>query len=93
MRFESALLNAEHFDDAPTIPSFREPELRKAFRVVQGIRHIAGSLADPGADMLDYYRSLLLETLAMIRLRHVTPEKKRHAYLAAALLVERLEEW
>jgi ActR/RegA family two-component response regulator len=93
IRFELALLNAEHFNDAPTIPSFREPELKKAFRVVQGIRHIAGQLADPGADMLDYYQGLLLQTLAMIRLRHIPPPKKRHAYLAAALVCERLEEW
>jgi hypothetical protein len=67
--------------------------LKKAFGVVQGIRHIVGILADPGADMLDYYQGLLLQTLAMIRLRHVTPAKKQHAYLAAALLCERLEEW
>ena len=93
LRFESALLTREHFNDAPTIPSFQEPELRKAFRVVQGIRHIAGQLADPGADMLDYYQGLLLQTLAMLRLRHVPPEKKQHAYLAASLLCERLEEW
>ncbi len=93
LRFESALLSADHFNDAPTIPSFQEPELTKAFRVVQGMRHIAGQLADPGADMLDYYQGLLLQTLAVIRLRHVTLEKKRHAYLAASLLVERLEEW
>jgi CheY-like chemotaxis protein len=93
LRFELALLSADHFNDAPTIPSFEEPELKKAFRVVQGIRHIAGGLADPGADMLDYYQGLLLQTLAMIRLRHVTPSKKQHAYLAAALLFERLEEW
>jgi len=93
LRFESALLSADHFNDAPTIPSFQDPELTKAFRVVQGIRYIAGELAGPGADMLDYYQGLLLQTLAVLRLRHVTPEKKRHAYLAAALLVERLEEW
>lgn len=92
-RFESALLNARHFDDAPTIPNFQEPELKKAFRVVQGIRHIAGQLADPGADMLDYYQGLLLQTLAMLRLRHIPPPKKRHAYLAAALVCERLGEW
>jgi DNA-binding NarL/FixJ family response regulator len=92
-RFELALLSADHFNDAPAVPSFEEPELKKAFRVVQGIRHIAGQLADPGADMLDYYQGLLLQTLAMIRLRHVTPSKKQHAYLAAALLCERLEEW
>jgi hypothetical protein len=93
LRFESALLSADYFNDAPTIPSFEEPKLTKAFRVVQGIRHIAGQLADPGADMLDYYQGLLLQTLSVIRLRHVTPEKKRHVYLAAALLVERLERW
>jgi len=93
LRFESALLTREHFNDAPTIPSFEEPELRKAFRVVQGIRHIAGQLADPGADMLDYYQGLLLQTLAILGLRHVPPEKKQHAYLAASLLCERFEEW
>jgi len=91
--FESALLDSEHFNDAVTIPSFREPELRKAFRVVLGIRHIARQLADPGADMLDYYQGLLLQTLAILRLRHVPPEKKQHAYLAASLLCEWLEEW
>jgi len=93
LRFEMALLNASHFDDTPTLPSFQQPELKKAFSVVQGIRQIAGGLARPATDMLDYYQGLLLQTLAMIRLRHVEAPKKCHAYLAASLLCQRLDDW
>jgi ActR/RegA family two-component response regulator len=92
-RFETALLGASDFDDMLTLPDFRQPELKKAFSVVQGIRNIAGKLTGLDADMLDYYRGLLLQTLTMIRLRNVHPLKKRHAYLAASLLCERLDEW
>jgi DNA-binding response OmpR family regulator len=93
LRFEVALLKASEFGDIPTLPRFEEPELRKAFVVVLGIRRIASQLADPGADMLDYYQGLVLQTLTMIRLRHVLPPQKRHAYLAASLLCQRLDEW
>ena len=93
-QFEAYLLNAKYFDDRPTLPSsFREPELRKAFEVVQGIRYIAGKLIGVTSSMLDYYQGLYLQTLAIINLRHITPQKKRHAYLAASLLCERLERW
>jgi hypothetical protein len=74
------------------LPRFQQPELQKAFFVVVGIRQIAARLADPGGDLLDYYQGLLLQTLAVIRMRHVTPQKKCHAYLAAALLCQWLEE-
>jgi hypothetical protein len=43
LQFESALLSAKFFSDKPTLPTFRQAELRKAFEVVQGIRYIAGS--------------------------------------------------
>jgi hypothetical protein len=43
--------------------------------------------------MLDYYQGLLLQTLAMIGRRHIGPLKKRHAYLAASLLCQRLDHW
>jgi hypothetical protein len=92
-RFEVALLKASEFGDIPTLPRFDEPELRKAFIVVLGIRRIASQLADSGADMLDYYQGLVLQTLTMIRLRHVLPSQKLHAYLAASLLCQRLDEW
>lgn len=92
-QFELALLSTKSFNDRPTLPTFREKELKKAFEVVQGIRHIAGRVAGPRAGMLDYYQGLLLQSLAIICLRHVTPPKKRHAYLAASLLCQRLENW
>ena len=59
----------------------------------RGSKQIASQLAGPGANMLDYYQGLLMQTLAMIRLPHIAPLKKRHAYLAASLLCQRLEEW
>lgn len=93
LRFEAALLSASQFGDAPTLPRLQGPELRKAFVVVLGIRQIASGLAGPEADMLDYYQGLMLQSLAMIRLRHVPRLKKRHAYLAASLLRQRLETW
>jgi CheY-like chemotaxis protein len=93
LQFESALLSAKFFSDKPTLPTFRQAELRKAFEVVQGIRHIAGELIGPRTSMLDYYQGLLLQTLAMIGRRHIGPLKKRHAYLAASLLCQRLDHW
>jgi CheY-like chemotaxis protein len=92
-QFEQALLSTRYFDDMPTQPTFQNAELRKAFEVVQGIRHIAGRLAGQRTGMLDYYQGLLLQTLAMICLRHVSLPKKRHAYLAASLLCQRLDSW
>jgi hypothetical protein len=92
-QFELALLATKSFHDKPTLPAFRQTELRKAFEVVQGLRQIAGRVAGPGAGMLDYYQGLFLQTLAMICLRHVSPPKKRHAYLAASLLCQRLDNW
>jgi hypothetical protein len=91
VRFETALLSVRDYSGTPTLPRFQQPELQKAFFVVVGIRQIAARLADPGGDMLDYYQGLLLQTLAVIRMRHVTPPKKCHAYLAAALLCGWLE--
>lgn len=92
-QFEQALLSSRYFDDMPTLPAFRQAELKKAFEVVQGLRHIAGQLVGRRTDMLDYYQGLLLQSLAMICLRHVTPPKKRHAYLAASLLCQRVDNW
>ena len=91
--FEQALLSTRYFGDMPTLPTFRHGELRKAFEVIQGLRHIAGRLAGGRVEMRDYYQGLLLQTLAMICLRHVAPPKKRHAYLAASMLSQRLENW
>ncbi len=91
--FEAYLLNAKYFDDRPTLPSFREAELKKAFEVVQGIRYMAGQIVGSSTSMLDYYQGLYLHTLAILGLPHISPAKKRHAYLAASLLCERLERW
>jgi hypothetical protein len=92
-RFEAALLTAKYFDDTPTLPSLGQPEVRKAFEVVQSIRFIAGRLVGPHTGMLDYYAGLLLHTLTMIGRKHVSIPKKRHAYLAASLLCHRLNTW
>jgi hypothetical protein len=93
LQFEAALLSAKFFSDKPTLPTFRQAELRKAFEVVQGIRYIAGQLVGSRTSMLDYYQGLLLQTLTIIGRRHIAPPKKRHAYLAASLLCQRLDNW
>ena len=93
VRFEIALLGARYFDDKLTLPNFQQPELKKAFIAVQGLRYIAGKLIGSSSSMLDYYQGLLLQTLAVICLRHVDSLKKRHAYLAASLLCRRLDQW
>jgi CheY-like chemotaxis protein len=92
-RFEMALVSTRYFDDTPTLPSFSQPELRKAFEVIQSLRHVAGRLVGPHTMMLDYYQGLLLHTLAMIGWRHVSNRKKQHAYMAASLLCQRLNTW
>lgn len=91
--FEAYLLNMKYFDDRPTLPSFKQVELKKAFEVVQGIRYIAGQTVGSTSSMLDYYQGLYLHTLVIMGLRHIKPLKRRHAYLAASLLCERLERW
>lgn len=92
-QLELALLNAKYFDDTPTLPHFKQPDLRKAFEVIQSLRRIAGHLTNSRNTMLDYYQGLLLQTLTMIYRQHVSAPKKRHAYLSASLLCERLGSW
>ncbi|MFN8459995.1 MAG: phosphotransferase [Anaerolineae bacterium] len=92
-QLELALLNAKYFDDTPTLPHFKQADLRKAFEVIQSLRRIAGRLTNSHNSMLDYYQGLLLQTLTMIYRQHVSAPKKRHAYLSASLLCERLDSW
>ncbi len=90
--FEAALLNAKSFQEAQPSPRFRNPELQKAFDVIRGIRVITGELFGPSS-MQEYYQGLLLQTLAILHLKHISKPKKRHAYLSAALICRRLDTW
>ncbi|MGB0388605.1 MAG: response regulator [Ardenticatenaceae bacterium] len=91
--FEQALLTPTHSQDAYPNISFGNPHLDHAYRVVAALRRIAYDLIRLDGDMREYYQALFWHTLNIIRLRHITPQKKEHALLSAALICQRLEEW
>lgn len=91
--FEQALLIRANFQDAPLDISFGSNRLDHAYRVVIALRRIAADLIDLEGDTREYYQALFLHTLNIMRLRHISIEKKEHALLSAALICQRLEDW
>jgi hypothetical protein len=89
---ELALLAPKHLDGAADNVEFGCPALQKAFEVVAGLRLFAAGIYSP-ADAREYYEALLYQTLNVVRLKHIGPLKKRHAFLAASLACERLQTW
>jgi hypothetical protein len=93
-KFEAALLAAQYMGDVLSPPDFRDrPELKKAFKVVSGLRDITQRLLGAEVEMKEYYWGLFLLTLNVIRLKSIERLKKRHALLAASLLAHRLQSW
>ena len=90
--FEQALLEPQQFSLNPAQAAFGDPGIDKAYEVVVALRSLAFELVRPPCDRHEYYLSLLLHTLNVLRLRHIPAEKKEHALLAAALLCERLDQ-
>ncbi len=93
-KFEAALLAAQNMGDVLSAPEFSDqPELKKAFKVVSGLRGVARHLLGAEVEMKEYYWGLFLLTLNVIRLKSIERLKKRHALLAASLLAHRLQSW
>ncbi len=91
--FECALLTPKRFKEA--VPEFRceSENLTKVYNVVATLRRMASKSLGLDVDMREYYEALLLNTLNMLRLRHISATKKEHALLSASLLCERLDRW
>lgn len=91
--FEQALLASANFQDAPPDISFDNGRLDHAYQIVLALRRIASDLINLEGDMREYYQALFIHTLNIMRLRHISVEKKEHALLSAALICQRLEDW
>lgn len=87
------MLEATSFADTSAIPSFSNPNLEKAYRVIVSLRKIAHKLIVLDGDMREYYWTLLFHTLKILQLPHISSSKKEHALLAASLLCQRLDQW
>jgi len=90
---EQALLAPADFREASPETSLANGQLDHTYKVVSALRRIASELIDLEGDMREYYQALFLHTLNIMRLRHISAEKKEHALLAAALICQRLEDW
>lgn len=93
LAFEQALLAPASFGETSRDMSFVNDRLDHAYQVVLALRHIASDLIDLEGDMREYYQALLLHALNIIRLSHISNEKKEHALLSASLICQRLEDW
>ena len=91
--FEQALLASANFQDAPPDISFDNGRLDHAYQIVLALHRIASDLINLEGDMREYYQALFIHTLNIMRLRHISVEKKEHALLSAALICQRLEDW
>jgi CheY-like chemotaxis protein len=90
---EAALLTPYAFGQPAPDLIFTDPEVSKAYRVINGLRRTAAELTQSDGGLLEYYQALFVHTLNAMRLRHISPNKKEHALLSAALLCQRLENW
>jgi hypothetical protein len=93
LSFEQALLAPANFRHVPLGVSFTNDRLNHAYRVVLALRRIASDLLDLEGDMREYYQALFIHTLNIMRLRHISAEKKEHSLLSASLICQRLEDW
>jgi CheY-like chemotaxis protein len=92
--FEVVLLEPDRLDSPPTPPDqMTDPDVRKAFQVVNMLRRMAANIVKCDGSAQPYYRGLLYQTLNVARLKKVGLKKKQHALLSAALICERLDTW
>jgi len=91
--FERALLAPERFKEGVPEVEFQSESLAKTYKVIAKLRQVAAGLLALDGDMSEYYEALLLNTLNMLHLRHISAAKKEHALLSASLLCQRLDQW
>ncbi|MEM7538187.1 MAG: response regulator [Chloroflexota bacterium] len=90
---EEALLDATYPHDEVSEVMFHNPKLDHAYQIVCTLRQLVRELCPSQIDMLEYYQALYLNTLHMIRLKHIDDGKKMHALLSVCLLWERIQQW
>lgn len=91
--FEHALLSPKQFKETVPIMEFSSTKIRKAYKVIAALREVVTKSLSLEGDMREYYEALLLNTLNMLRLRHIKASKKEHALLSASLICQRLDRW
>jgi CheY-like chemotaxis protein len=91
--FEYALLTPQRFKDEVPEANFNSESLAKAYKVIATLRQVAAKSLVLNDDMSEYYEALLVNTLNILRLRHIQAAKKEHALLSASLLCQRLDHW
>ncbi len=90
--FEQALLAPVSFEETPGDVSFTSAQLDHTYQIVLALRRIAAQLINLTGDIREYYQALLLHTLNIMRLQHISSAKKEYALLSAALICEWLDE-
>jgi CheY-like chemotaxis protein len=92
-KFETSLLEPQQFHQLVPLLSNVDANTKKAYQVICHLRQIAGNLIQTEGNMKEYYEALFVHTLNILRLKHILPQKKEHALMAAALMCQRLENW
>lgn len=93
LRYEYSLLMPKKFSDSLPDIKIESPSLRKSYQVIASLRHFAIKYLSLDGDMREYYEALLINTLNMLRLRHIQAAKKEHVLLSASLICQRLDHW
>ena len=91
--FEKALLFANKVKEPLPDLFFTNDGLARAYHVIHTLRRTAGHLISLEGDMREYYEALLLNTLNILRLKHISTAKKEYALLSASLICQRLSVW
>lgn len=91
--FEQALLAPASLHNSMPVRSFSNNRLDHAYGVISALRGIAAKILNLDGDMREYYQALFIHTLNVMRLRHISPERKEYALLSAALICQRLDNW
>jgi CheY-like chemotaxis protein len=93
LAFEHALLTPTTSALPHTTFATDNDRLAHAHTVVTSLRRTAAELRALDGDMHEYYGALLFHTLNVLRLEHISAEKKEYALLAASLICQRLDSW
>jgi CheY-like chemotaxis protein len=91
--FEKALLFPNKVKEPVPDLFFTNDGLTHAYHIIHSLRKTAGDLISLDGDMREYYEALLLNTLNVLRLKHISSAKKEYALLSASLICERLSHW
>jgi anti-anti-sigma factor len=93
VRMDVPFLSARALSEIPELQDTRgNPELEKAFRVVQSLRQQADRITPGDDDIAQYYLGLLPYTLNLLSYSSVNAYQKEYGWIASSLICQRLME-